>query len=282
MSADRFGKVAVLMGGLSAEREVSLNSGQAVLEALRRKGVDAHGIDADHAVLDKLAAGGFDRVFIALHGRGGEDGSMQGALAALGIPGSGSGVLGSALAMDKQRSKAAFEAAANMALDNACRAAGLLHGRGVGAGGRVAILCRNRAEFFEILFACAKLGAVLVPLNWRMPARELLPLVEEAAPTVLLFGEEDAGVTLDGNAQDFYVETLDDPEDPTRYRFRGEWRDLERVEETIAVPSRPFQPAPSSTSNSSNGGPAAAGPRWNSNACSPRSDRRSNSSSTRA
>jgi D-alanine-D-alanine ligase len=105
MNADRFGKVAVLMGGLSAEREVSLNSGRAVLEALRRKHVDAHGIDADHEVLNTLATGGFDRVFIALHGRGGEDGAIQGALEVLGLPYTGSGVLASALGMDKLRSK---------------------------------------------------------------------------------------------------------------------------------------------------------------------------------
>ncbi len=77
---------------------------------------------------------------------------------------------------------------------NAGRVAGLMQERGVGEGSRVAILCRNRIEFFEVLFACAKLGAVLVPLNWRMPATELLPLVEEAAPAILFFGEEDADV----------------------------------------------------------------------------------------
>ncbi len=77
---------------------------------------------------------------------------------------------------------------------NAGRVAGLMQERGAGEGSRVAILCRNRIEFFEVLFACAKLGAVLVPLNWRMPATELLPLVEEAAPAILFFGEEDADV----------------------------------------------------------------------------------------
>jgi D-alanine-D-alanine ligase len=96
-----FGKVAVLMGGRSAEREVSLKSGSAVLEALRRRGVDVHGVDPAEVGLEALAAGGFDRVFIALHGRGGEDGVMQGALEVLGLPYTGSGVLGSALGMDK-------------------------------------------------------------------------------------------------------------------------------------------------------------------------------------
>jgi len=101
-----FGKVAVLMGGPSAEREISLQTGQAVLAALVRKGVDAIGIDArDAGVLDTLRDGGIDRVFIALHGRWGEDGVIQGALEVLGLPYTGSGVLGSAIGMDKSRCK---------------------------------------------------------------------------------------------------------------------------------------------------------------------------------
>lgn len=101
-----FGKVAVLFGGTSAEREVSLKSGRAVLEALLRQGVDAHGVDmVDSSVLDQLKRGAFARVFIALHGRGGEDGVIQGALETLGLPYTGSGVLGSALGMDKVRTK---------------------------------------------------------------------------------------------------------------------------------------------------------------------------------
>lgn len=110
MSAD-FGKVAVLMGGPSAEREVSFKSGRAVLNALHKAGVDAVGVDADSDVLDRLKALGVDRVFIALHGRWGEDGVIQGALEVLGIPYTGSGVLGSALAMDKLRSKQIWMAA---------------------------------------------------------------------------------------------------------------------------------------------------------------------------
>ncbi|OQW95723.1 MAG: D-alanine--D-alanine ligase [Beggiatoa sp. IS2] len=100
-----FGKVAVLMGGNSAEREVSLKSGQAVLAALIRRGVDAVGIDAKQPLIAQLTATRFDRVFIALHGRGGEDGVVQGLLESLNLPYSGSGVLGSALAMDKRRTK---------------------------------------------------------------------------------------------------------------------------------------------------------------------------------
>ena len=103
-----FGKVAVLMGGQSAEREVSLKSGSAVLNALTAKKINAHGIDVGHNILSVLASGHFDRVFIALHGRGGEDGTIQGALEILGLPYTGSGVMASALAMDKLRTKYAW------------------------------------------------------------------------------------------------------------------------------------------------------------------------------
>ena len=99
MAADRgspaaFGKVAVLMGGTSAEREVSLETGSAVCAALQRRNVDAHSIDAKDDFMARLIAGRFARVFIALHGRGGEDGVIQGALETLGLPYTGSGVLG--------------------------------------------------------------------------------------------------------------------------------------------------------------------------------------------
>jgi len=105
-----FGKVAVMMGGKSAEREVSLKSGAAVLAALRSSGVDAHRFDPQDQPLDALRAQGFQRVFIALHGRGGEDGTLQGALDLMTIPYTGSGVLASALAMDKWRSKLIWQA----------------------------------------------------------------------------------------------------------------------------------------------------------------------------
>ena len=105
-----FGKVAVMMGGNSAEREVSLKSGTAVLDALRASGVDAHAFDPAERPLSELHAKGFGRVFIALHGRGGEDGAMQGALELMGLPYTGSGVLASALAMDKWRSKLVWQA----------------------------------------------------------------------------------------------------------------------------------------------------------------------------
>jgi D-alanine-D-alanine ligase len=109
-TADDFGRVAVMLGGLSSEREVSLQTGNAVLGALRSRDVDAEPWDpADHSVAE-FAAAGFDRVWIALHGPGGEDGALQGTLQWLGIPYTGSGVMASAIAMDKIRSKHLFDA----------------------------------------------------------------------------------------------------------------------------------------------------------------------------
>lgn len=99
------GKVAVLMGGRSSEREVSLMSGAGVLAALQSKGVDAHKFDPAEQGLDQLKVQGFDRCFIALHGRFGEDGTVQGALELLGIPYTGSGVMASSIAMDKVMTK---------------------------------------------------------------------------------------------------------------------------------------------------------------------------------
>jgi len=99
------GKVAVLLGGTSAEREISLMSGNGVLKALRAKDVDAHAFDPGERDLAELKGERYARCFIALHGRGGEDGTLQGALEMMGIPYTGSGVLGSAIAMDKWRTK---------------------------------------------------------------------------------------------------------------------------------------------------------------------------------
>ena len=106
----QFGKVAVMFGGKSAEREVSLKSGAAVLAALLRSGVDAHAFDPASRGLHELQEQDFQRVFIALHGRFGEDGTVQGALELMGIPYTGSGVLASALAMDKFRTKLVWQA----------------------------------------------------------------------------------------------------------------------------------------------------------------------------
>jgi D-alanine-D-alanine ligase len=99
------GKVAVLFGGASAEREISIMSGSAVLAALQEQGVDAHAFDPAERDLWQLKRDGYDRAFIALHGRGGEDGTIQGALECLGIPYTGSGVMASAIGMDKWRTK---------------------------------------------------------------------------------------------------------------------------------------------------------------------------------
>lgn len=110
MIAHNFGKVAVLLGGRSAEREISLQSGHAVLDALRRGGVDAYPFDPAGQALEELLHQGFDRAFIALHGRFGEDGTIQGVLEWLGLPYTGSGVMASALAMDKWRTKLIWQA----------------------------------------------------------------------------------------------------------------------------------------------------------------------------
>jgi D-alanine-D-alanine ligase len=104
-SGAEFGKVAVLLGGDSTEREISLLSGNAVLAALLRRGVNAHAFDPKDRPVQSLVSEGFDRVWIALHGPGGEDGTMQGALEWLGVPYTGSGVLASALTMDKLKTK---------------------------------------------------------------------------------------------------------------------------------------------------------------------------------
>ena len=103
-------KIAVLLGGTSAEREVSLNSGTAVLNALRKQGYDAHPIDPKVFPVATLKEQGFDRVFNILHGRGGEDGTMQGLLEQIGIPYTGCGVMASALTMDKMRTKMLWKA----------------------------------------------------------------------------------------------------------------------------------------------------------------------------
>lgn len=105
----RFGKVGVLMGGMSAEREISLMSGHGVLAALRSKGIDAHAFDPAERPLGELGTQGYERVFIALHGRFGEDGTIQGALELFGIPYTGSGVMASSVAMDKVFTKRIWE-----------------------------------------------------------------------------------------------------------------------------------------------------------------------------
>lgn len=106
----RFGRAAVVMGGDSAERDVSLHGGGAVLAALRARGVDAESVDGPRELIGRVLKGEFDRVFNMLHGRGGEDGQLQGALQVLGVPFTGSGVMSSALTMDKVRTKRIWQA----------------------------------------------------------------------------------------------------------------------------------------------------------------------------
>lgn len=110
MNAGDFGKVAVLLGGKSSEREISLMSGTAVLEALQRQGVDAHAFDTGQRDLADFAVEKFDRAFVMLHGRYGEDGTIQGALDLMGVPYTGSGVMACALALDKWRTKLVWQA----------------------------------------------------------------------------------------------------------------------------------------------------------------------------
>ena len=110
IDTSQFGKVAVLMGGLSAEREISLQSGNAVLTALQKKGVDAHGVDVGENIANELIEGNYQRAFIILHGRGGEDGCMQGLLEIMKLPYTGSGVMASSLAMDKLKTKQVWRA----------------------------------------------------------------------------------------------------------------------------------------------------------------------------
>ena len=106
----QFGKVAVLMGGLSAEREISLLSGNAILNALQAKGVDAHRVDVNEDIVNDLSTGQYQRAFIVLHGRGGEDGTIQGLLELMNMPYTGSGVMASSLAMDKLKTKQIWSA----------------------------------------------------------------------------------------------------------------------------------------------------------------------------
>ncbi len=110
VDVSKYGKVAVLMGGQSGEREISLKSGTAVLNALKGMGVDAYGIDVDQNVFAVLKENNFDRIFIALHGCGGEDGTMQGGLEIIGLPYTGSDVLASSICMNKLMTKKLWSA----------------------------------------------------------------------------------------------------------------------------------------------------------------------------
>jgi len=202
----RFGKVAVVMGGWSAEREVSLMSGQQVFEALSERGIDAHAIDAGRDIGRALLEGRFDRAFLILHGRGGEDGTVQGALDLAGVPYTGSGVAASALSMDKWRAKALCglagvptpEAACVRTLDEA-RAALTTLGlplvvKPVAEGSSIGISMLDDEAALPAAFEAARRhGAVL--LERRLPGLEV---------TVGLIGGETLPAVALRAAGDFY------------------------------------------------------------------------------
>ncbi|HEY0921763.1 D-alanine--D-alanine ligase [Rheinheimera pacifica] len=199
-----FGKVAVMFGGNSAEREVSLRSGSAVLKALQDAGVNAFAFDPQTQSLAELAASAAQRVFIVLHGRGGEDGSMQGALQQLGLPYTGSGVLGSALAMDKIRCKWLFLAqqlpTAPFAVvhNNDTDFAGLLAGLGgkvmvkpANEGSSIGMSAASTAEELEqAISAALKYDSEILVERWingreftvAMLNGQVLPIVEMRTP----------------------------------------------------------------------------------------------------
>lgn len=203
-NVNTFGKVAVMFGGNSAEREVSLRSGTAVLKALQDAGVNAFAFDPQTQSLAELAATAAQRVFIVLHGRGGEDGSMQGALQQLGLPYTGSGVLGSALAMDKIRCKWLFLAqqlpTAPFAVvhNNDTDFAGLLAGLGgkvmvkpANEGSSIGMSAASTAEELEqAICAALKYDSEILVERWingreftvAMLNGQVLPVVEMRTP----------------------------------------------------------------------------------------------------
>jgi D-alanine-D-alanine ligase len=194
ISASDFGRVAVLLGGSSSEREVSLDSGRNVLEALQARGVDAFAVDGIPALIEAIRAGRVDRVFNILHGShgGGEDGVLQGLLDALGVPYTGSGVLGSALAMDKIRSKQVWLA---LGLPTP-RYARLAPGDDVAAAARALGLpviikpsCEGSSVGVSRVFSAADLDAAIA-LAARYPGELLMEqLVQGGEYTVGILGD---------------------------------------------------------------------------------------------
>lgn len=199
-----FGKVAVLMGGTSAEREVSLQTGEAVFAALQRKGVDAVMIDTKYEYITQLQEGNFARAFIALHGRGGEDGTIQGLLDCLNIPYTGSGVLGSALSMDKVRSKRVWQCLGlatppfaiwepGSTADDYVKIFGLpLSVKPIYEGSSVGVTRVNSASKFDI--ACeqaAKYGAVMIE-PWIIGDEYTVGILgDQALPSIQIAPKED-------------------------------------------------------------------------------------------
>lgn len=199
-----FGKVAVVMGGWSAEREVSLMSGQQVFDSLTSAGVDAHAVDAGRDIAAVLTTGGFDRAFLILHGRGGEDGTVQGALELVGMPYTGSGVLASALCMDKWRAKALVsfhgvstpESIRVLSVDEASEAAEQIGYPVVVKptleGSSIGVTMVNYAQQIAAAFHDARRhGPVLI--ERRMPGREVTAAIvgDTALPLVSMKGADE-------------------------------------------------------------------------------------------
>jgi D-alanine-D-alanine ligase len=196
--AAEFGRVAVLLGGRSSEREISLKTGHAVHAALGRRGIDAHQVDPAQVSLAELSQAHYDRVFIALHGPGGEDGTMQGALEWLGIPYTGSGVLGSALCMDKLRTKQLAGAcgiatppwvrlAAPASLDQAVKSLGLpLIVKPASQGSSVGMTRVSDASDLPAAWrAAAALDPVVIAERWITGAEYTVGIVKgEALPSI--------------------------------------------------------------------------------------------------
>ncbi len=197
----QYGRVAVLMGGRSAEREISLISGKAVLDALRASGVDAHAFDPAESDVAEIRS--FDRAFIVLHGRGGEDGTIQGALETLGVPYTGSGVMASALCLDKWRTKLIWQSCGvptprHALIDASSDAAGLHDALGlplvikpVHEGSTIGLTRVQRAEDIPAAVALARRHDDLVlaeefvagqELTAAILGQEALPLVRIEAP----------------------------------------------------------------------------------------------------
>lgn len=192
----QYGRVAVLMGGRSAEREISLISGNAVLQALRTVGVDAHAFDPAERDIAEIRA--YDRAFIVLHGRGGEDGTIQGALETLGVPYTGSGVMASALCLDKWRTKLVWQSCGlptprHVLLDGLSDAAGLGDTLGlplvikpVHEGSTIGLTRVQRAEDIPAAVALARRHDDLVLAEEFVAGQELTAaiLCDEALPLV--------------------------------------------------------------------------------------------------
>lgn len=202
-NASKFGKVAVLLGGKSAEREVSLDSGKAVLEALLSSGVDAHAFDPQQRSVTELVD--FDRAFIVLHGRGGEDGQIQGALEWMNVPYTGTGVQGSAIGMDKVKTKQIWQGSAlatapyciistETDLDDVIASLGLpLMIKPVHEGSSVGMSKVERAEdLFEAVAKASQHDALVMAEKWITGAEFTISILNgQALPVIRLQPPED-------------------------------------------------------------------------------------------